>query len=248
MRDALLRAQGDTSNSVTRLAALNAQRAARSPRSVYRWDDNSPLVRVPKRFLDQLQLPPVADRRGRLSEQIKEVLQLTDSEAQQAQSDIDRFLSNYHAAQAQEMRRVEPKERDLHEHKPEETRVFEVPDVSVQLGEFRQALFGELEAVLGSERFQLFRSDLRHWMPVDDDYYGSNSGHAVHNFGYRIRFYQTQPGDRWVTWSLNASEPNHNAMAGAMSLDEVPEPFRGHLQDWISLAQSQSPKDGGAQK
>src|SRR2546427_728268 len=79
VREALFRAQSDVSNGVTRLAALNAQRAARSPRPVYRWDDNSPLVRVPKRFLDQVRFPATANRRGQLSEQIKEVLQLTAS-------------------------------------------------------------------------------------------------------------------------------------------------------------------------
>ena len=82
---------------------------------------------------------------------------MTDSEAQQTQSAIDRFLSDYHAAQAQEMRRVEPTEMDLDGHTPEETRVFEVPVVREQLGELRQNLFGELEATLGSERFQRSR-------------------------------------------------------------------------------------------
>src|SRR5438552_3359529 len=143
MHVALLRAQGDTSNSVTRLAVLNSQRTARPPRPDYRWENNSPLVRIPKKFLDQVRLPATANRRGQLSEQIKEVLQLTDSEAQQAQSAIDRFLADYHAAQAQKMRRVEPTENELNGHEPEETRVFEVPVVREQLGELRQNLFGE---------------------------------------------------------------------------------------------------------
>jgi hypothetical protein len=46
-------------------------------------------------FLDQLRIPAMANRRGELSEQVKEVLLLTDSKAQQAQPAIDRFLSNY---------------------------------------------------------------------------------------------------------------------------------------------------------
>src|SRR5213075_620881 len=144
VREALSRAQSDTSNSVTRLAALNVQRAVRSPRPVYHWDDNSPLVRVPKQFLDQAQIPAMANKRGQLSEQIKEVLQLTDAEAQQAQSAIDRFLADDHAAQARALRRVEPREDELDGHTPEETRVFEVLDVSYQLKEFRKSMFGEL--------------------------------------------------------------------------------------------------------
>jgi RNA polymerase sigma factor (sigma-70 family) len=248
MREALFRAQSDTSNSVTRLAALNAQRAARSPRPVYHWDDNSPLARVPKQFLDQVLLPATANRRGQLSEQIKEVLQLTDSEAQQAQSAIDRFLADYHAAQARGMRRVEPREDELDGHKSEETRVFEVPDVSEQLKEFRQSMFGELEAALGSERFELFRKALQLWMPVDDDHRGMNSGFAVHNFGYRFRFYQPNPGDRWLSWGLIRTAPNQGAMSASIALDDIPAMFRAHLQDWIARSLSQPSREANAQK
>jgi len=247
VREALFRAQSDASNGVRRLAALNAQRAARSPRPVYRWDDNSPLVRVPKRFLDQVRFPATANRRGQLSEQIKEVLQLTDSEAQQAQAAIDRFLADYHAAQARGMRRVEPREDELNGHKPEETRVFEVPDVSEQLREFRQTMFGELESALGAERFQLFRKALQLWMPVDDDYHGMNSGFAVHNFGYRFRFYQPNPGDRWLSWGL-ITESNQGAMSASIALDDIPEMYRVHLQDWIARSLSQPPLESNAQK
>jgi len=243
----LLRAQAGNSNSVARLAALNAQRDGQAPRPVYRWDDSSPLARVPKRFLGQLDVPATANRRGQLSEQIREVLQMTDNEAQQTQSAIDHFLSDYHAAQAQQMRRAESTEEDLHGHRPEETRVFEVPEVNAQLREYRQTLFGELEASLGSERFQLFREALRDWMPIDDDYQGMNTGMAVQNFGYRLRFYQPKPGDPWLSWSLNDTEGLGN-MAGSMRLGDIPDIFSIQLQDWIALAQSQRPKDGNGQK
>src|SRR2546425_719907 len=161
VREALFRAQSDASNGVTRLAALNSQRAARSPRPVYRWDDNSPLVRLPKRFLDQVRFPATANRRGQLSEQIKEVLQL--------------------------------------------------------------------------------------WMPVDDDYHGMNSGFAVHNFGYRFRFYQPNPGDRWLSWGL-ITESNQGAMSASIALDDIPEMYRVHLQDWIARSLSQPPLESNAQK
>ena len=172
---------------------------------------------------------------------------MTDSEAQEAQSAIDRFLSNYHAAQAQGMRRVEPAEEDLDGHEPEETRVFEVPGVKEQLREFRQSLFDELEAALGIERFQLWKSALHGWMPVDDEREGSNSGAAVHSFGYRMSFYQPKPGDPMVSWSLRSIE-DRRSMSGAVSLDEISDLFRAHLQDWIALAQSQPPRDGKTQQ
>ena len=245
-REMLLRARTDTSNSAARLAALNAQRDGQA-RPVYRWDDNSPLARVPKTLLDQLDVYATANRRGQLSGEIKEVLQLTDFEAQEAQSAIDRFLSNYHAAQAQGMRRVEPWEEDLQGHEPEETRVFEVPSVREQLREFRQTLFSELEAGIGAERFQLWRSALHGWMPVDDEREGSNSGAAVHSFGYRMRFYQPKPGDPSLSWSLTSLD-KQRGMGGPISLDEIPDIFRAHLQDWIALAQSQPPKNASTQK
>lgn len=243
----LLRAQAETSNSMARLAALNAQRDGRATRPVYRWDDNSPLARVPKTLLDQLHVFATANRRGQLSGEIKDVLQLTDSEAQEAQSAIDRFLSNYHAAQEKGMRRVEPTEIELKGHKPEEIRVFEVPGVKEQLREFRQALFGELEAALGAERFQLWQRALHGWMPVDDEREGSNAGAAVHSFGYRMRFGQPKPGDPMVSWSLRSIE-DRRSMSGAISLDEISDLFRAHLQDWIALAQSQPPRDGKTQQ
>ncbi|HYV30696.1 MAG TPA: hypothetical protein VEO53_06255, partial [Candidatus Binatia bacterium] len=187
------------------------------------------------------------NRRGQLSEQIKEVLQLSDSEAEQAQSAIDRFLSDYHTAEARTMRRVEPTEQDLHGHQPEETRAFEVPNLNEQLSELRAALFAELGTTLGSDRFQLFRKALRDWMPIDDDYQGMNTGMAVYNFGYRLRFYQPKPGDSWLSWSLNHADDLGN-MAGSMPLDDIPDNFRPQLQDWIALAQSRPPRDRHAQK
>ena len=125
--------------------------------------------------------------------------------------------------------------------------MFEVPEVNAQLREYRQTLFGELEASLGSERFQLFREALRDWMPIDDDYQGMNTGMAVQNFGYRLRFYQPKPGDPWLSWSLNDTEGLGN-MAGSMRLGDIPDIFSIQLQDWIALAQSQRPKDGNGQK
>ena len=247
MQKALLRARTERSNSLRRLAALNAQGDGRLPHPVYGWDDNSPLVRVSKKFLDQIRTPAAANRRGQLSEQIKEVLQLTDSEARQAQSAIDLFLSDYHVAQAQGMRCVEPTDKDLHGHRREETRVFEMPNVNEQLSGLRLALFAELGTTLGSDRFQLFRKGLQDWMPIDDDYQGMNTGMAVHNFGYRLRFYRPNPGDPWLSWSLNHADDLGN-MAGSMALDDVPDNFRPQLQDWIAMAQSRPSRDGNTQK
>jgi len=84
-------------------------------------------------------------------------------------------------------------------------------------------------------------------MPIDDDYQGMNTGMAVQNFGYRLRFYLPKPGDPWLSWSLNHAQDLGN-MAGSMRLDDVPDIFRIQLQDWIAWAQTRPPKDGNAQK
>ncbi|PYM12474.1 MAG: hypothetical protein DME18_11350 [Verrucomicrobia bacterium] len=84
-------------------------------------------------------------------------------------------------------------------------------------------------------------------MPVDDEREGSNSGAAVHSFGYRMRFYQPKPGDPSLSWSLTSLD-KRSGMGGPISLDEIPDMFRAHLQDWIALAQSQPPKNANTQK
>jgi len=70
---------------------------------------------------------------------------------------------------------------------------------------------------------------------------------AVHNFGYRLRFYQPKPGDPWLSWSLNQADDLGN-MAGSMALDDIPDHFRPQLQDWIALARSRPTRDRHAQK
>ena len=122
-----------------------------------------------------------------------------------------------------------------------------MPNVNEQLSGLRLALFAELGTTLGSDRFQLFRKGLQDWMPIDDDYQGMNTGMAVHNFCYRLRFYRPNPGDPWLSWSLNHADDLGN-MAGSMALDDVPDNFRPQLQDWITMAQSRPPRDGNTQK
>jgi RNA polymerase sigma factor (sigma-70 family) len=239
LRDATIQAQADTMNTEIRLNALHSQIQGRGPRPVYRWDDNSPFVRVPKKFLERISIPAVTNKRGHLSEQIKEALQLTDSETQNTQAAIDRFLVGYHAAQAQKMRVVQPTDRDLMQHTREETRVFEVPHIGERLGELRQTLFGELESTMDLERSQRLRSALGDWMPLDDQSHGLNTGMAVLNFDHRVRFYQPKPGDPGLFWGITGEK---GQMSATMALEEIPGIFRDYLQDWITLAQSQPPQ------
>src|SRR2546429_7461856 len=121
------------------------------------------------------------------------------------------------------MRRVESTQQDLNGHKTEETRVFEVPAVNDQLKQFRETLFADLEATLGSERSQLLRKALgEYWMPPELDYDGSNSGWAVHNFGYRLRIYQPVPGDGSIMGDLVSTSRSHSRTGVSVALDDIP--------------------------
>ncbi len=235
-RQSLLRASNTTAKTEVRLATLNAQLSAQtSSPVVYRWDDASPVVRVPKQFLEMIPVSAVSNQRGQLTDQIKEVLQLTEPEAQSVQGSIDRFLADYQSAEAAGMKRVEPTDQDLNGHKPGEARVFEVPGLTEEVSRLRQRLFDEVGPVLGDERLKLLQSGLAQWMPMDDDEKGIGSAMAVFNSDHRLRFYQPKPGDQW--WSYSVANANSSIWA-TMQLEEIPQIFQPQLQDWIALARS----------
>jgi RNA polymerase sigma factor (sigma-70 family) len=242
-RENLLRAQADTLNANNRLTALTAQLEGRAPRPVYGWDDASLFVRVPKRFLDETEVTAVANRHGRLSEEIIEVLQLTDAEVIETQAAVDRFLAAYHAEHRRHMRQVNPTEAELQGRDPEETRVFELPDLGERFEELRDAFFEELELKLGPDRYAYFRDRLFWWMSLPDES-ASVAGRAVLDHGHRIRFYQPEPGSTRLAWGVQGLD-DPRASSGAMELDDIPDLFLPHLQDWIVLARSRPPKEPG---
>lgn len=241
-RVAALRARSDTTNLESRLAQLATRAGTPAPRAAYRWDDNSPVLRVPKQFLQMLPLGAVENRRGQLSDQIKEVLQLSDAEAEQVQGAVDRFRAAYSTAQGQKLRQVEPTADDLQGHKPEETRVFELSALGDSFGELRQKFFDELQPLLGPERFGIFRKSIDNWMPVDDNYRGLNSAMAVFNCDRRERFYQPAPGSRYIPWSFSSKNPQ-GTMNISTAPDDIPDFCRPYLQDWIALANSRGPAE-----
>jgi RNA polymerase sigma factor (sigma-70 family) len=241
MQQTSLRTQNETFNLQTRLTALNAQRTGRSPRPVYRWDDNSPLLRVPKQFLEMLPVSAVANRRGQLTDQIKEVLQLTETEAEQAQAALNQFLEEYYAAQAARMRVVAPNAEERGGRAPDEILAFELTAIGPQLGELRQELFSELQTTLGADRFRLFSKALEDWMPVNDEYSGFNSGMGVFNYDRRECFYRPEPGSRSITWSFS-SKQGQTTMQVPLEVGHIPDLYQSYLQDWIARARSEPAK------
>jgi hypothetical protein len=233
--------QDDTANLQARLVQVNAQRTGRSPRRVYQWDDNSPVLRVPKQMVAMLPFSSVADRRGHLSEQAIEALQLSSTEAADVQSAIDLFLSKYAAAQGQNMRVVEPTNAELNGHTPEETRVFEMSAIGSQMKSLREELFQSIAATLGPERFKVFQNGMYGWMPMDEEFHGLNSGMSVFNLDRRERYYRPKPGDTSISWSFS-SPAGQSTMYMYLDLDEISDLHRGQLQDWIALAKSKPPE------
>ena len=235
-RGSALRIQNEAFNLRTRAATVNAQLAGRAPHPIYHWDDNSLVMRIPKQGLPYMPVAAVS-RLGGLTDGIKEILQLTASESAQVQSALNQFVADYFAAQAKQMRVVDPEENELNGRVPEEVRVFEFTALGPKFGELRQQLFSTLESVLGKDRFQILRSKLSDWMPVDDRNLGMSSSMAMVNLDHRECFYQPNPGTGIVRWRFS-SKQGMTTMSDFFRATEIPTTLRPYLQDWITLAQT----------
>ncbi len=221
-----------------RLNSALRQLDGQSPVPAYRWDDSSEVARVPKKFLQKLDVTAVRNGRGEVTRQIKEILQMTEGEAQSVQAALDNFLREYNAALAKAIRPVQPNPRELQGHSEADTRVFEVPSLQEHLRELRPKLFAQLESALGPERFAAFQSGLRNWMPLDDERQGFNTGMAIFDVERRVVVYRPEPGARLMAWGFTAK---NGSMSAALKADEIPDAYRNYLQDWISLALSEPP-------
>lgn len=228
----------------TRLTTLETQRASVPAAKAYQWNDNAPLVRLPKNLLKALAVDAVADRKGRLTPTLMELLQLTPAEAEQTQAAMNRFVVTYNTARAQSMQRVEPTEKELKGRSPEEVRVFELPAVPYK--EMRDALFTAVTDAIGSDREQLLRHHLARWMPTDDNS-GMNTGWTVLNFPYRLRLYRPPDDHVRIPWGIQADTPTRGSMSASFAVDEIPDFYRPHIEDWIALAQANALKTAAKQ-
>lgn len=239
LRTGLREMQSATAEAEWRRDLLTARRLGQAPVPHYQWDDNSPLVRVPKEMVAQLDVSAMANQRGVLSEQIKELLQMTGAETAAVQAAMNRFVAAYDSLRASSVRRVEPNEQDKRWRPAEEVRVFELPDVTEQFKELRAALFAEITGALGDERAALFRKKLDYWMPIDDEYHGLSSMAAVFPFAHRVRFHPCTYGFPALGWGI--SKANGEGMSASISIEEIPAYLRPELQDWIAEAQTRPP-------
>ena len=155
-RQAIELARNESAQATTRLVRFTAQRDGQAPRPAYHWDDQSPYVRVPKQLLAGIPVTSIANSRGKLMDQMKEILQMSEAEAGQTQAALDRFGAGYDAALARHLKPVAVKGGELNGAAPEDARAFEVNGMGEEFGRVRGAMFDELAATLGPDRFALF--------------------------------------------------------------------------------------------
>lgn len=206
---------------------------------VYRWDDQSPVVRVPKDLLKRISIPAVTSRRGELTPQIRAALQMTDAEAAAVQASMDRMLDGVYAAEAAGMRPVAPSSADLDGRAPEDVRVFEVAGDQEAISLLRKNMLAEVRQTLGTDRSEIFQQALGSWIPMENEGEGGmNSGWAFIPGEHRIRVYNTSgaaDGRVWLGWGATTAT---GALTSTIGIDEIPAYLQPHLQDWIAGAQA----------
>ena len=235
----LVQARADTLNARNGLAAAAAAGSLSDVIDAYRWDDRSPLVRIPKTALRQIFIPAVSNRRGTLTPQIRAALQMTESESGAVQGAMHRFLDGVHSAQAQALRPVAPTESELEGRSAADVRVFEINGVRDSVADLRREMLSELEATLGTERNDLLKRSLASWIPMmdDDRQNGMNSGWAFLDSDHRLKFVNESSeaeGRLWLRWG--ARTENGSTFGSHLPLEEIPEFLRPQLQDWLDGA------------
>ncbi|MBL9173943.1 MAG: sigma-70 family RNA polymerase sigma factor [Verrucomicrobiales bacterium] len=208
---------------------------------VYRWDDQSPVVRVPKDLLKRISIPAVTSRRGELTEQIRVALQMNDTEAATVQASMDRMLEGVRAAEAAGMKPVAPSSADLDGRAPEDVRVFEVSGDAEVISKLRKDMLAEVRQALGTDRSEIFQQALGSWIPMENEGEGGvNSGWAFLQGDHRIQVYNTS-GEAdgriiWLRWGATTSTGSR--FTSTIGIDEIPGYLQPHLQDWIAGAQA----------
>lgn len=237
---AVEKSRSAASNSSLALNTLRAQLADASARPRYRWDNGSPYARMPKSALSHGHgLRAFQTRRGELTEQITQLLQMTGTEKSQTDGAVQELLGQYYALEAAGMKQVQPNASDLNGHPADQTRVFDVPYIGGdQMAELQQNFYSQINSILGDERGLMFSNAVSWFMPPPGTR-GISSAETVYNSGYRIRFYAPGQGASGIPFSIVLS--GHAASAsGELPAGEVPDLFASYLQDWTGALQNQA--------
>ncbi|MBX3743958.1 MAG: sigma-70 family RNA polymerase sigma factor [Verrucomicrobiae bacterium] len=236
LRAAIDRERRHLQEAEFRVSEMHGHLASLAPAEPYRWDDTSPLARVPKDLVRRMGVDALANLRGDLSHDMMAVLQFTPGEATAIQEAVHQFLAGYHQALATSTRPVDPSAEETAWGGATGVRVFEVDDVGDAIRVLRGRLMDELKFVLDEERYELLLHGLENRIPVDDEDRGVNSGMLVLPGKHRVR---VAPVDGWdpehpiLRWGHSGLQ---YTMSGIRHVEDVPDSFRSHLQDWIDAA------------
>jgi RNA polymerase sigma factor (sigma-70 family) len=212
------------------------------PASIYKWDSDRHLVRVPKALIQDFNT--INDRKGTIDAQMSEVLQLKPDEKEKLQSIINQLISDYQQLVAKNLKQVEPRASELFGHKPENTIEFEIGDMQKELRALNQNLLAQAKEILDPERVKIFEEGMKDWLKIEDNQ-GWNSGMTILGFAHRCCFYK--PTDQMPNLMWSASIPGRGMVSSPMELNEIPSVFEPFLKDWIAeiqearRKQSQSP-------
>ena len=168
----LLRVRNETAATRAQLARMKdglPKPASDSKASgQYRWDDNAPLVRLPKRLLADLRIEGNANPQGELSPEIRGILQLTDDETRKVQSAIDRFAAAYQKLILKIGRPVEPTPHELGGRSRDRVLVLEFKGLEEPARALFEDLMAELRTLLDAERLMLLAESGKRWIHHPD--------------------------------------------------------------------------------
>ena len=200
----------------------------------YRWDDNSPLVRLPKRLLANLQLRGNANAQGELSPEIRGILQLTDDETRKVQSAIDRFTDAYQKLILKVGRPVEPTPQELGNRSPDQVLVLDFQGLKEPAQALHQELLGDLGAILDTERLRILRDSLNSWMQVAETP-ALKLRQEIFITDHRISL--TYQGDSLYRV---VSLPNFGSDGSSLSV-HVPHFLKPLIQPWLDVVRQTTP-------
>jgi RNA polymerase sigma factor (sigma-70 family) len=220
---ALLRLRNETADQRVEMARIKDGIPKPKPDSTatntYRWDDKAPLVRLPKRFLAALNPNGNAGNQGKLSPEIRGVLQLTEAEAREVQSAIDRFTAAYQELILKVARPAAPTPEELGGRSRDQVRTFEFKGLNEPALRLRLDFITELNTTLDVERSRLL-----------DRYC------AFGEPDHRLTVYQFDPSSPNGTEprvTFRVEFPDRSLSTTRRPLSEVPRYVRPLIQPWL---------------
>jgi len=243
---ALTRAGRDAVEARWRADEVDRKRTTSGAQVGYHWGDGQPLARVSKGLLHEIPFRPVKIKTGDLAPEARELLQLTGPEADQTSAAIARFLASVREAEASKLSPAAPTAAELAGRPADQVRVFAVGDITPQFVEARTQLLDSLQNIMGDDRFSLFQQGLGDWIGMTQPGV-LNPSMAVYPDAKRVVVGApgtTVPGAAPPSfgWSVEVlSTPGANGLNWTMDADDVPEPYRSRLADWITQAKSSIP-------